>query len=300
MNFTHLITNYQSPITNYQFKMKIEENGIKVGDVEWFYRQANPANANDRPPVILLHGLPAQSYTWEAIMPELADRGFTAIAPDWLGHGRSAKPDKRDFAYTPEAYLQGLADFLQALNIDRCSLVVQGFLGSVGIQYALRNPDRIDRLAILNTPISTQAKLPWKMQQMTFPFVGDMMTQDPLLVDRMLEGGSKFVISDADLDVYRRPFLKSSDSGRSLLMTLRNLNLPSAMTEIETGLPQWKQPMLIVWGVKDPWLNIEPAQTLANQSNTIELVKLEDAAHYPQEHWPNDISESLLTFLRRQ
>jgi pimeloyl-ACP methyl ester carboxylesterase len=280
--------------------MKIEEDGIKVGNVEWFYRHANPINASDRLPVVLLHGIPAQSYTWGAIVPELASQGFRAIAPDWLGHGRSAKPDKRDFAYTPDAYLQAFADFLQALDIDRCSLVVQGFLGSVGIQYALRNPDRVDRLAILNTPISTQAKLPWKMQQMSLPFIGDMMTQDPLLVDRTLESGSKFVVSDADLDVYRRPFLKSSDSGRSLLMTLRHLNLPSAMTEIETGLPQWKNPLLIVWGVNDPWLDIEPAQTLANQSNTVELVKLPEAAHYPQEHWSNEISESLLTFLRRQ
>jgi pimeloyl-ACP methyl ester carboxylesterase len=280
--------------------MKIEEDGIKVGNIEWFYRHANPVNACDRLPVVLLHGIPAQSYTWGAIVQELAIQGFRAIAPDWLGHGRSAKPDKRDFAYTPDAYLQAFADFLQALEIDRCSLVVQGFLGSVGIQYALRNPARIDRLAILNTPISTQAKLPWKMKQMSLPLMGDMMTQDPLLVDRTLESGSKFVVSDADLDIYRRPFLKSSDSGRSLLMTLRNLNLPSAMMEIETGLPQWKQPLLIVWGVKDPWLDIDPAQALASQSNTVELVKLAEAAHYPQEHWSNEISESLLTFLRRQ
>ena len=39
------------------------------------------------------------------------------------------------------------------------------------------------------------------MQQWTIPFVGDMLTQDPLLVDRTLEGGSGFVISDGNLDV---------------------------------------------------------------------------------------------------
>ncbi len=40
------------------------------------------------------------------------------------------------------------------------------------------------------------------MQQWGVPFVGDMLTQDPLLVDRTLEGGSKYRISDQDLDIY--------------------------------------------------------------------------------------------------
>jgi pimeloyl-ACP methyl ester carboxylesterase len=280
--------------------VSIEDNAIKIGNLEWVYRQANPVSPSNRAPVIFLHGIPAQGYCWVEILPELAKQGLQGIAPDWIGHGRSSKPDKRDFSYTPDAYVQALGDFLQALEIDRCSLVVQGFLGSVGVQYALRNPDRIDRLAILNTPISSAAKLPWKLQQMSLPFVGDMMTQDPLLVDRTLEGGSKFVVSDADLDVYRRPFLKSSDSGRSLLMTLRHLNLQAAMAEIEAGLSEWEKPTQIIWGVNDPWLDIEPAQTLADKRSNVELVKLPEAAHYPQEHWSKEINESLPTFLRRQ
>ena len=77
------------------------------------------------------------------------------------------------------------------------------------------------------------------MQQLGLPFIGDMMTQDPLLVDRTLEGGSRQTISDKDLDVYRRPFLKSSDAGRSLMNTVRNIQLPQSMAEIESGLKGW-------------------------------------------------------------
>ena len=280
--------------------MAISEKSIEVGSLQWFYREANPVNASDKPPVLLLHGLPSQSYCWCELMPDLAEKAFRAIAPDWIGSGLSAKPDKRDFAYTPDAFIQALGDFLKTLEIERFYLVVQGFLGSVGLQYALRHPDQIERLAVLNTPVSSAAKLPWQMQQWGLPLIGDMVTQDPLLVDRTLEAGSRYQIEDKYLDVYRKPFLKSSDVGRSLMMTAKNLQMKQSMAEIESGYANWKQPTLIFWGMKDPWLPFTQAQQFANSLKNVEVVKLEEGGHYPQEHWSGKVSEALLPFLRRQ
>jgi len=278
----------------------ISEKSIEVGSLQWFYREANPVNASDKPPVLLLHGLPSQSYCWCELMPDLTEKGFRAIAPDWIGSGLSAKPDKRDFAYTPDAFIQALGDFLKTLEIERFYLVVQGFLGSVGLQYALRHPDQIERLVVLNTPVSSAAKLPWQMQQWGLPLIGDMVTQDPLLVDRTLEAGSRYQIEDKYLDVYRKPFLKSSDVGRSLMMTAKNLQMKPSMAEIESGYANWKQPTLIFWGMKDPWLPFIQAEQFANSLKNVEVVKLEEGGHYPQEHWSGKVSEALLPFLRRQ
>jgi pimeloyl-ACP methyl ester carboxylesterase len=277
----------------------LDKNTIKIGSLEWFYREAKPEQT-DKSPVLLLHGLVSQSYSWVVLMEELAAKGYRAIAPDWIGSGFSSKADKRDFAYTPDGFLKALSEFIETLELDQFHLVVQGFLGSVGLQYALKNPDKIDRLIVLNTPVSPGAKLPWKIKQMGLPFVGDMMVQDPLLVDRTLEGGSGYVIEDKDLDVYRRPFLKSSASGRSLLATIKNLKLKEAMAEISTGFKTWEHPTQIIWGVADPWLTVEQAQEFANLVRGSEFVKLEKAGHYPQDHWPKEISESLLLFLRKQ
>jgi pimeloyl-ACP methyl ester carboxylesterase len=278
----------------------ISEKSIAVGSLQWFYREAKPVNASDKLPVLLLHGLPSQSYCWCELMPDLAEKGFRAIAPDWIGSGLSAKPDKRDFAYTPDAFIQALGDFLKTLEIERFYLVVQGFLASVGLQYALRHPQQIERLAILNTPVSSAAKLPWQMQQWGLPLIGDMVTQDPLLVDRTLEAGSRYQIEDKYLDVYRKPFLKSSDVGRSLMVTAKNLQMKQSMAEIESGYANWKQPTLIFWGMKDPWLPFTQAEQFANSLKNVEVVKLEEGGHYPQEHWSGKVSEALLPFLRRQ
>lgn len=278
----------------------IVEKTVQVGDLEWFYREVEPASPNDKPPLVLLHGLPAQGYSWRGVLTALEESGFRAIAPDWIGMGFSEKPDKFEFSYTPDAYIKALDEFLDALELSHFTLGVQGFLGSVGIQYALRHADRIHRLAILNTPVSTAAKLPWKIRQLGIPLVGEMLTQDPLLVDRTLEGGGPYQVADKDLDVYRRPYLSSSSAGRSLFIAVRNLQLPKAMAEIEAGLKTWDKPTLIAWGMSDPWLSVEIAETLAQSLSDVSLSKLEEVGHYAQEDWPEKVSEALIPFLRRQ
>ncbi|MBD2608826.1 alpha/beta fold hydrolase [Scytonema hofmannii FACHB-248] len=279
--------------------MSIQEHKITVNSLEWFYREVEPIGQTDLLPVLLLHGIVSQSYSWRNILPALGKQGTRAIAPDWIGYGFSSKPEKRDFAYTPDAFITALSGFIQALELERFSLVVQGFLGSVGLQYALRHPEQIANIAIINTPITSAAKLPWKIQQLGLPLAGEMMTQDPLLVDRTLEGGSRYVIEEKDLDIYRKPYLKSSSAGRGLLSTIRNLQLQPAMTEIESGFKEWQQPILIQWGMIDPWLSVDIAQNFADSVSNAELIKLHNVGHYPQEHYHETVLEDLLPFLRR-
>lgn len=279
--------------------MSISEKTINVNSLKWFYREVTPQQASDTSPVLLLHGLPSHSYTWRQLLSILDDYNLKAIAPDWLGSGSSDKPSQREFAYTSEAYLKALSDLIQALELEKISLVVQGYLGSVGLQYALRFPNTIDRLVILNTPLSTTVKLPWMMQQWGIPLAGEMLTQDPILVDRTLEKGSGFVISDHDLAMYRQPYLKSSSVGRALVSTIRNLKLSESMSEIEKGLATWEKPTLIIWGMADPWLSSTDVNKLKENKN-IELATLEEAKHYPQEHWNKEISPLIVNFLGRR
>ena len=278
--------------------MSIKTDKVQASKFQWFYRQTEIES--DRILVLFLHGLPSHSYTWQKLMSLLADENIPSIAPDWIGSGFSDKPDQRSFAYTPEAYLTALGEFIDAMKLEKFYLVTQGFLGSVGIQYALQNPDQIEGLLILNTPITSGVKLPWSMKRMTFPLMGDMMTQDPLLVDRTIEKGSGFVIEDRTLDILRKPFLQSSDVGRSLMATLKKLQLNTAIPEIEAGLKNWSKPTLIIWGTADKWLDTDKVKEIAIANSEITLVELPEAKHYPQEHWASDIASEIVQFFRRK
>ena len=278
----------------------IAEQRIQVDGLEWFYREAKPRQeSTDRLPVVFLHGLVTQSYSWRDVMPTVAEQGFWAIAPDWIGHGFSSRPEKQDFAYTSEAFIKALEGFLAALSLERMHLVVQGFLGTYGLLYALRHPQQIQKLVIVNTPLSTQAKLPGALSRMTWPLVGDMMTQDPLLVDRTLEGGGPYQVGDQDLDVYRSPFLTTSAAGRALLATLRNLDLATTTGEIAQGIKQWQQTTLLIWGTADPWLPVEWAERWVADLPNGELSKLDQVGHYAQEDWAEKVTEVMAPFLRR-
>lgn len=278
--------------------MKITENKVKINQFEWFYRAISPEEKSSKYPVFLLHGLPSQSFCWTEIMPKLAEYGYDAIAPDWLGWANSAKPSARDFAYTPSAYGRALKDFIDSFETDKINLVVQGFLAHIGIKYALENSDKLNQLIILNTPITKDAKMPWLIKQWGFPFLGDMITQDPLFVDRTLEKGCGFVISDENLAYYRKPITTSSLAGRTMVTIIKKMQFAETIKDIETGLKQWQKPCLILWGEKDPWLEINSVEELIKANNQyLKLLKLSEARHYPQEHFSKEISPLLINFL---
>ncbi len=279
---------------------KSELKDVSIADLQWVYRELVPDTPNHKPPVVMLHGLVSQSYSWREVMPALADKGFRCIAPDWIGHGSSSKPDKRQFAYDPATFSKALSDYIEALELERISLVVQGFLGVNGLLYAAQNPDKIEKLIILNSPLPPDAKMPLKIGMMGWPLLGQIMTQDPLLVDRTLEGGGPYEVALDDLDVYRRPFLKSSDVGRSLMWTIQSMNLPQLVEQIAQGFTDWSRPTLVAWGTSDPWLSADTAQAFAKSLTDGEYLELDQVGHYAQEDWADKVSEAIITFLRKK
>lgn len=105
------------------------------------------SGANSGGPVlVLLHGLAGSSTTWRTIMPSVGARAHV-LAPDLLGHGRSAKPHDGD--YSLGAYAAGLRDLLLALGLDRASVVGHSFGGGVAMQFAYQFPELTERLILV-------------------------------------------------------------------------------------------------------------------------------------------------------
>ncbi len=100
------------------------------------------------PVLVLLHGLASSSQTWDPVLP-LLGRVAHVIAPDLLGHGRSAKPRSGD--YSLGAYAAGLRDLLVALGLDRTTIVGHSFGGGVAMQFAYQFPELTDRLVLVSS-----------------------------------------------------------------------------------------------------------------------------------------------------
>jgi len=100
------------------------------------------------PPLVFLHGNPTSARLYRHLLRELAP-DYRCIAPDYLGFGRSAAP--RAFSYRPSAHATLVETLLRDLDLSEITLVLHDWGGPIGLAYALRHPDTVRRLVLMNT-----------------------------------------------------------------------------------------------------------------------------------------------------
>jgi pimeloyl-ACP methyl ester carboxylesterase len=98
------------------------------------------------PPLVMLHGWAASHKFWKYSFSAFSPR-WRVIAPDMVGFGISEKP-KRD--YTVEGLTSWFGKFLDAMKLDRITLVAHSMGGTIALLYALQHPERIERLVVSN------------------------------------------------------------------------------------------------------------------------------------------------------
>lgn len=151
----------------------------------------------DKPAVVLLHGSgPGVSAhtNWKRVIPELAG-SFRVIAPDLPGFGYTER--KPDLQYDMKLWSRHLMAFLDALGLEKVSLVGNSFGGSLALAAAARFPERFDRLVLMGTPCDKFSMTPglragWdytpspeamRATMAHFPYYAAMIT-DELVEDR--------------------------------------------------------------------------------------------------------------------
>lgn len=102
-------------------------------------------------PVVLLHGFTDSSYSFSPLLPELAQERYHAFAIDQRGHGDSDRPAT---GYTTEDLAADVVAFLDALGLDRVSLVGHSMGSFVARRVAEEAPERVDRLVLIGSAVS--------------------------------------------------------------------------------------------------------------------------------------------------
>eukprot|EP00271_Cylindrocystis_brebissonii_P017239 TRINITY_DN43_c0_g2_i1.p1 TRINITY_DN43_c0_g2~~TRINITY_DN43_c0_g2_i1.p1 ORF type:complete len:444 (-),score=86.28 TRINITY_DN43_c0_g2_i1:619-1950(-) len=255
--------------------------------------------------VLFLHGSPTQSYSFRNVMVQLAGKGFHSYAPDAIGYGFSDMPQPGyGFNYTEEEYHKQLDELLETLKFKApFHLVVQGFvLGSLGLSWALKNPERLLSVGILNTPLTPSAPLPQVLSNLRLRLIGEFVSQNAVVPERFIEKGSPYVLENDDADVYRLPYLNSGAAGFSLLESVRKAPLPDLAKRIDKGFAagNWSVPTLVAWGEKDKYLPKSEATAFAAKNPDVITAKiLEGAGHMPQEDWPEKVTDALAAHFKR-
>jgi pimeloyl-ACP methyl ester carboxylesterase len=124
----------------------LEWQGLRV-----HYLDEGPREA---PVLLALHGEPTWAYLYRRMIPPFLAAGYRVVAPDFVGFGRSDKPEEDAF-YTFDMHRAFLLDFAERLDLKRIALAVQDWGGLLGLTLPMEAPQRYVRLLVMNTALGT-------------------------------------------------------------------------------------------------------------------------------------------------
>jgi len=255
------------------------------------------------PAVLLLHGLGCDHTTWDAVVEPLSRR-YTVIAPDLLGHGRSAKP-RAD--YTLGGYANAMRDLLTVLGIDKVTVVGHSFGGGVAMQFAYQFPERTERLMLVAagglgpevSPAIRAISTPGFHQVMgllTVPGVRHAgvaglraLAHAPLKLTRDLDEVAAIYDTFKDPDARHaiRHVVRAVVDWRGQIVTMADR---AYLTE--------EMPLSVVWGSDDAVIPVEHAARVADLAPRARIEVIPDAGHFPHKDHPRRFARILQDFIR--
>jgi pimeloyl-ACP methyl ester carboxylesterase len=249
----------------------------------------------DGDPVVLMHGIPVSSYLYRKVLPLLAERGLRGVAFDLPGLGLAERP--RDFDYTWTGLGRWTGEAIDALGIERCHLVLHDIGGPVGLEWALRNRDRVLSLTVLDTLVNVEGfRRIWTMGLAAPPGIGRLWvsaTRPPVARWLFYRQGiaNRSATPPHEVDAHLA-LLHREDGGRAFQRIVRGWE-PTADKErfYTEGLREANWPAGIVWGERDPALG--PEQRRAFEVILRTKATVLPAKHYLQEDQAPAVAEAI-------
>jgi haloalkane dehalogenase len=265
----------------------IEANGRTIA-----YRELGTG-----PATILLHGWPTSSLLWADVMPAMAGRG-RVIAMDLPGFGGSDKPT--DVRYTFGFFTSAIDALLGELDIEQVAVVGHDLGGPLALRWALDNPDRVTRVALLNTLVYPEfsAEVVEFVTSLADPVSRVRVTSPEQLAGLIRLGVSDPAhVSDELLAAMLEPF--GSEQSRTAL-ALAGIGLErKGFADLAQRLPQLRVPLRIVYGMRDRLLP-DVAETMARVGRDVpqaDVTALADCGHFVQLDAPAEVGRLLSEFL---
>jgi pimeloyl-ACP methyl ester carboxylesterase len=274
------------------------------------------AGAPSNAPVVLLHGFPESHRTWREIAPRLADE-FYLIMPDQRGFAGSDRPQDVE-AYATDVLVDDIFALADALGVDRFALVGHDWGGAIAWTAALKEPERLTRLAIINAPhplIFQKSLIESSEQRAASQYISafrsrmfekavDAMGYDALFEKSFSRHVDLAIVPQAERDRY---IAEWSEPGglTAMLNWYRASKLIVPPPGITLPLPDWmlrpfpkiRIPTRVIWGMKDVALLPVQLEGLDHLVEDLSIVRVPDAGHFVPWEAPDDVFAALQPFL---
>jgi len=281
--------------------IELDARRVDVGDVELFVVRAGPA---DGPPVVLLHGFPEFWYAWKDVIRPLADAGYRVIVPDQRGYGDSDKP--RDVAsYHIDLLGDDIAGLITALGYGQAFVVAHDWGGGIAWNLAIRHPERVTKLAIIDTPHpdawrrveSKEETVSWYRTFFQIPWLPEELARWGnwgLLAGSIRDTAKPGAFPDEKLDLYRSAWDRDGAFGtmvnwyRSAFRTFtRDPNTPERRVTM---------PVLVLLAEDDAFIPSDLTRASLEFLDDGRLVELGSGTHWVVQEEPQRIATILAEF----
>ncbi len=244
--------------------------------------------------VLLVHGFGASAYSWRDVAAEL-ESDYRVIAVDLSGFGFTERP--HDFtAYTRHAQGELLIGLMDHLDIERVHLVGHSYGGAVGAALAVRSPERIQTLTLLNAagPIYTQLRRNplASIGPLTYAFVRTKSLRRGNIERALKRSFFDDDLATAELVAEYQRRLAIEGAARAF----RGLTIPMDDPQKRVELSQLQVPTLALWGTEDILIPVAFARQEASAIESSRFVLIEGAGHVPMEERPSEVASSLRRF----
>lgn len=250
--------------------------------------------------LLFVHGTPSWSFDFRYQIKALS-KHFRCIAIDHIGFGLSDKP--ADYDYSTKNHAKTLATFIQALQLERITMVMHDFGTIIGMDYALKHPNNIHQLIVLNSWLWDCTERPEFIKSSKIlrspllPFLYKRLNFSPrFLVPQSFANKSK--LTPSIHQHYRKVFSKASERNGPLAFARSLLNDQAWFGELwaKKEVLQQKK-MLFIWGMKDPFILAEYLDQFMIAYPKAKAVRLADCGHFPQEEEKEKVLEAMVHFL---
>jgi haloalkane dehalogenase len=259
-------------------------------------------------PMLMLHGNPTWSFYYRDLV-KVFSKQFRTIVPDHIGCGLSDKPDATRYDYQLRSRVGDLEALLEHLNIrDNITLIVHDWGGMIGSAYAVKYPERIRRMIILNTAAffpPRGKRLPirlWLIRNLKY-FAAPAVLGLNLFSRAAVYMASYKGLSEAVKAGLTAPY----DSPKNRIATLKFVqDIPlepgdpsyELVFSVQENLHRLKHiPKLILWGKHDFVFDSDYLAEWRKRFPDAEAHCFSDAGHYILEDKPDDVIRNIQNFL---
>jgi pimeloyl-ACP methyl ester carboxylesterase len=264
--------------------------GGRFFDVEGtqvFAQDFGPANGK---PLLLVHGTAAWSGTWFSLVPALRSAGWRLVAVDLPPFGYSDKRVDGDFSRAAQA--RRLRGVLEGYGIRSAVVLGHSFGGGPALEFALRDPDRVERLVLVDAALGLQGPAP-DASSPTCRALGRRWLREPLFAAtansplwsrRLLRAfvARKQAVTPERLAEYRRPSsLEGANAALAAWGTHFACVAETGMSVDEDAIRRLQAPLDLIWGADDTITPQQQARHLRTLLPRARLQVIPGVGHIP-------------------